>query len=59
VRWAKDGDGAGAAEAIGTCLVSNAFIARLCMERYVAGRSQNSLVAGLARQGADIFRKRR
>jgi len=34
--------------------VSNAFIAMLLTERYVAGRSQNSLVTGLARQGADI-----
>jgi hypothetical protein len=44
----------GPPEAIGKGLVSNAFIAMLLTERYVAGRSQNSLVAGLARQGADI-----
>jgi hypothetical protein len=35
-------------------LFSNGFIAMLLVERYVAGRSQNSLVTGLARQGADI-----
>jgi transposase len=44
----------GAPKAIGKGLVSNAFIAMLLTERYVAGRSQNSLVAGLARHGADI-----
>jgi transposase len=44
----------GPPKAIGKGLVSNGFIARLLVERYVAGRSQNSLVAGLARQGADI-----
>ena len=44
----------GPPEAIGKGLVSNAFIAMLLTERYVAGRSQNSLVTGLARQGADI-----
>jgi transposase len=44
----------GPPKAIGKGLVSNAFIAMLLTERYVAGRSQNSLVTGLARQGADI-----
>jgi transposase len=34
--------------------LSNGFIALLLTERYVAGRSQNSLVTGLARHGADI-----
>ena len=33
---------------------SNGFIAMLLVERYVAGRSQNSLITGLARQGAQI-----
>ncbi len=44
----------GPPKAIGKGLVSNAFIARLLTERYVAGRSQNSLVVGLARQGARV-----
>jgi transposase len=44
----------GPPKAIGKGLFTNAFIALLFTERYVAGRSQNSLVAGLARQGADI-----
>jgi Transposase IS66 family len=44
----------GPPKAIGKGLVSNGFIAMLLTGRYVAGRSQNSLVAGLARQGADI-----
>jgi transposase len=44
----------GPAKAIGKGWFSNAFIARLLTERYMAGRSQNSLVAGLARQGAQI-----
>ncbi|MGI8445620.1 MAG: IS66 family transposase [Streptosporangiaceae bacterium] len=44
----------GPPKAIGKGLVSNAFIAMLLTERYVAGRSLNSLVTGLARQGADI-----
>ena len=44
----------GPPKAIGKGLVSNGFIARLLTERYVAGRSQNSLAAGLARQGAQI-----
>jgi transposase len=44
----------GPPKAIGKGLVTNAFIAMLFTERYVAGRSQNSLVAGLGRQGAQI-----
>jgi transposase len=44
----------GPPKAIGKGLFSNAFIAMLLTERYVAGRSQNSLVTGLTRQGADI-----
>ena len=35
-------------------LFTNAFIAMLLVERFTAGRSQNSLVKGLARQGAEI-----
>lgn len=34
--------------------MSNAFIAMLFTERYVAGRSQNSLVTSLARHGAEV-----
>jgi transposase len=44
----------GPPKAIGKGLVSNAFIAQWLTERYVAGRSQNSLVTGLARHGADL-----
>jgi transposase len=44
----------GPPKAIGKGLLSNAFVARLLTERYVAGRSQHSLLAGLARQGAEI-----
>ena len=44
----------GPPKAIGKGLFSNGFIAMLFTERYVAGRSMNSLVTGLARQGADI-----
>ena len=44
----------GPPEAIGESLFTNGFIAMLLTERYVAGRSQNSLVTGLARSGADI-----
>jgi hypothetical protein len=44
----------GPPKAIGKGLFSNVFIAMLFTERYVAGRSMNSLVAGLARQGADV-----
>lgn len=44
----------GPAKAIGKGLFSNGFIAMLLTERFVAGRSQNSLVTGLARQGAQV-----
>jgi len=44
----------GPPKAIGKGLFTNEFIAMLFTERYVAGRSQNSLVAGLARQGAEV-----
>ena len=44
----------GPPKAIGKGLFSNGFIAMLLTERYVAGRSMNSLVTGLARQGAEI-----
>jgi transposase len=44
----------GAPKAIGKGLLSNAFIAMLLTERFVAGRSMNSLVTGLSRQGAEI-----
>jgi transposase len=44
----------GPPKAIGKGLFTNAFIAMLLTERYVAGRSMNSLVTGLGRQGADI-----
>jgi transposase len=44
----------GPPKAIGKGLFSNAFIAMLLTERFVAGRSQNSLLTGLARQGAQI-----
>jgi transposase len=44
----------GPPKAIGKGLLSNAFIALLFTERYVAGRSQNSLVAGLVRHGARV-----
>jgi transposase len=44
----------GPPKAIGKGLLSNGFIAMLFTERYVAGRSQNSLVTGLARLGAEI-----
>jgi transposase len=44
----------GPPKAIGKGLVTNGFIAMLLTERYVAGRSMNSLVTGLGRQGADI-----
>jgi hypothetical protein len=51
---ARDGDGARPAKAIGKGLFSNAFIAMLLTERFAAGRSMNSLVAGLSRHGAEI-----
>jgi transposase len=41
----------GPPKAIGKGLLSNGFIALLLTEQYVAGRSQNSLVTGLARHG--------
>jgi transposase len=44
----------GPPKAIGKGLVSNSFIAHLLTERYVAGRSLNSLVTGLARHGAQL-----
>src|SRR6266699_4037432 len=44
----------GPPKAIGKGLFSNAFIAMLLTERFVAGRSMNSLVTGLARQGAAV-----
>jgi transposase len=44
----------GPPKAIGKGLFSNGFIAMLFTERYVAGRSMNSLVTGLARQDAAI-----
>jgi transposase len=44
----------GPPKAIGKGLFTGAFIAMLLTERYVAGRSMNSLVTGLSRQGADI-----
>ena len=44
----------GPPKAIGKGLFSNGFIAMLLTERFAAGRSMNSLVTGLARQGADV-----
>jgi len=44
----------GPPKAIGKGLVSNGFLAMLFTERFVAGRSMNSLVTGLARHGAEI-----
>jgi transposase len=44
----------GSPKAIGKGLFSNAFIAMLLTERFAAGRSMNSLVTGLDRQGAKI-----
>jgi transposase len=41
-------------KAIGKGLLSNGFIAQAWCERYVAGRSLHSLLAGLARHGAEI-----
>jgi transposase len=43
----------GPPKAISKGLLSNGFIAMLLTERYVAGRSQNSLVTGLARTWND------
>src|SRR5579859_2030682 len=44
----------GPPKAIGKGMFTNAFTAMLLTARYVAGRSQNSLVTGLARHGAAI-----
>src|SRR5205823_12937725 len=44
----------GPPKAIGKGLFTNAFIAMLLTERFAAGRSMNSLVTGLSRQGADL-----
>jgi transposase len=44
----------GPPKAIGKGLFSNGFAAMLLTERFTAGRSMNSLVAGLSRQGAEI-----
>jgi len=44
----------GPPKAIGKGLFTNGFIAMLLTERYAAGRSLNSLVTGLARQGAEV-----
>jgi hypothetical protein len=44
----------GPPKAIGKGAFSNGFLAMLATERFVAGRSQNSLVSGLARHGAEI-----
>ncbi len=44
----------GPPKAIGKGLFTDGFIAMLLTERYVAGRSMNSLVTGLSRQGADV-----
>ncbi|WP_218034764.1 IS66 family transposase [Acrocarpospora corrugata] len=44
----------GPPKAIGKGLFTNGFIAMLLAERFTAGRSMNSLVTGLSRQGADI-----
>ena len=44
----------GPPKAIGKGLFTDAFIAMLLTERYVAGRSMNSLLTGLSGQGAEI-----
>jgi transposase len=44
----------GPPKAIGKGLFSNGFIAMLLTERFAAGRSMNSLVTGLSRQGAEV-----
>jgi len=44
----------GPPKAIGKGMFTNGFIARLLAERYVSGRSQHSVTAGLARDGAEI-----
>jgi transposase len=44
----------GPPKAVGKGLFTNSFIAMLLTERFAAGRSMNSLVTGLGRQGAEI-----
>jgi transposase len=44
----------GPPKAIGKGVVTNGFTAMLLTERFVAGRSMNSLATGLSRQGAEI-----
>jgi hypothetical protein len=44
----------GPPKAIGKGLFTNAFLAMLFTERFVADRSMNSLVTGLTRHGADV-----
>jgi transposase len=44
----------GPPKAIGKGLFTNGFLAMVFTERFAAGRSMNSLVTGLARQGAEI-----
>jgi transposase len=44
----------GPPKAVGKGLFSNGFIAMLLTERFAAGRSMNSLVTGLSRQGAEL-----
>jgi len=44
----------GPPKAIGKGLFSNGFLAMVLTERFVAGRSMNSLVTGLGRQGAEV-----
>jgi transposase len=44
----------GPPKAVGKGLFTNGFTAMLLTERFVAGRSMNSLVTGLSRQGAEI-----
>jgi transposase len=44
----------GPPKAIGKGLFTNGFTAMLLVERFGSGRSMNSLVTGLARQGAEI-----
>jgi hypothetical protein len=44
----------GPPKAIGKGTLTNGFLAMLATERYVAGRSLNSLAQGLARSGADV-----
>jgi transposase len=44
----------GPPKAVGKGLFSNRFTAMLLTERFAAGRSMNSLVKGLSRQGAEV-----